>query len=730
MKFLAEQLQKFTVRITGLMIALVALAMLIAVGFGYTKLLEVTETNAEIRIDRAGRAASSILAHELAGQVAVVRDDAGRPQAIDIVGGAGDEVLQFSPALDALLAEIGLVNQGAANLFKYNSANDGFDRFVTTFRAPDGSMPPPMSLTAGHPAFANLIAKQPFIGEVPVQGRMRLAYLMPIQSQDGSVAGALAVDVGFVDDLRTAASDLRVLIVGGTIAILMLVVGVGTLILRSELRPLRSLAQFANDLALNKNTGAVPHTGRSDEIGDLAQGLARVVEFQRTLSYLAYTDGLTGLGNRSRYLEDLKTAIAAQRRDSVAWLLLHVDVDRFKDFNIAFGQAGGDELIKQLGAALHSVLGNSALISRLGADQFVVLVPEARRGGRQSAIETSLLERLHQPFKLGGTNVHLTVSIGALYLDGTIANPDEAHLNADLALRRAKQDGGNRCVVFANEMYMVVQTQIRLEQMLRRAIAASAIDVHFQPQIDPNTVRLTGLEALARWSDEDGRPVSPSEFIPVAEATGLIVELGALMLEKVCGQAREWLDAGFEFGCISVNVSPMQLWHPDFEHIVRDTLERHALAGRYICLEVTESLFVDKAEGQVGRILGRLKKLGVSIALDDFGAGYSSLGYLNHLPFDQLKIDRSFVQNATDDGNDRQLLAGIISIGKGLGLFVVAEGAETAAEVANVAALGCDSVQGFYYARPMPAADIPNSVSRLTQAKPKPTRKRRPAKND
>lgn len=724
MRFLSTVFGKFTTRITALVIAVVAVSMLIAVGLGYTKLMDVTETNASIRIDRAGRAASAIFTHALNGQFAVVRDQDGRPQAIRMSAGAAESALRYTPDLDQLLAEIGKTNQGAANLFKFDAASNGFDRIVTTFRKPDGSMPPPMSITAGHPAFADLAADRPFVGEVPVQGRMRLAYLMPIEAPAGSVAGALAVDVGFVDDLRLAEADLRMLVAGTTIVVLLLVAGVGTIILRAELRPLHALAQFANDLAMNRKIGAVPYAERSDEIGDLAQGLGRVVEFQRRLSHVAYTDALTGLGNRSRYLEDLNFAIQSTRTGGDSWLMLLIDIDRFKDCNIAFGQAGGDGLLKQVGAAIGAVLGDAARISRLGADQFVVLLPQAPSDAQQAAICVVLLERLHQPFGLGATSVQLTASIGALAVDGTISSPDEAHLDADLALRQAKQDGGDRCVVFASEMYLVVQSQIKLEQMLREAIKLGAIDLHFQPQIDPRNNSLSGLEALARWTDETGRAVSPAEFIPVAEATGMIVELGALVLDKACAQARNWLDEGFAFKSISVNVSPMQLWHPDFEHTVRSALERYTLDGRHICLEVTESLFVDKAEGQVGLILGRLKKLGVSIALDDFGAGYSSLGYLNHLPFDQLKIDRSFVQNVARSDSSRQLLAGIISIGKGLGLFVVAEGAETAQEVASVSGLGCDAIQGYFYARPMPAAQIPAAVNQIASRQNSPVRRR------
>lgn len=718
------KLNRFTFRVMALLIALVTLSIFVMATLSYTKLYEASEVNAAIRIDRAARAAASIFSHSLANEFVIERDESGRPEAIRILAGSSEKALTFRNEHDSLLKEIGLTNQGAANLFKLNPITQNFDRFATTFRNPDGSMPPPMSLSRGHPAYDDLMANRPHIGDVPVMGRLRLAYLTPIQSPDGTVSGALAVDVGWVDDLHTARLELQTLIAGSAIAILMLVVGLGIWRMTAELQPLKKLANFANDLASGNNKNTVPYTQRSDEVGALAQGLSRVVDIQHELAYLAYTDKLTGLGNRSRYLADLNKVAIEVKTNKCEWALLHINLDRFKDVNVAFGQSGGDTLLKQVASAIKETAGDQASISRLSGDQFAVLVPLKQKVSSHSRVCSALLIRLNKPFNLGPTDLHLSASLGVVRLPQDAAGAEEAHLKADLALRKAKDDGGNCCAVFVEEMYMHVQSQIELERNLREAIINRRIIPHFQPQIDPSDNSLTGLEALARWHDETKGMISPSEFIPVAESKGLIVELGSLILDQTCRQARDWVNVGFDFKHLSVNVSPIQLLQPDFVNVVRCALERYQLSGQHICLEVTESLFVEQDEGRIRAIFGKLKALGVSLSLDDFGSGYSSLGYLNRLPFDQLKVDRSFVMNVDKDVHNQKLLAGIVTLGQGLGLSIVAEGAETREEVECVAKIGCNSIQGYFHAKPMVAADIPQAVEAIFALGQKITKKR------
>ncbi|MBV6651813.1 MAG: EAL domain-containing protein, partial [Hoeflea sp.] len=256
------------------------------------------------------------------------------------------------------------------------------------------------------------------------------------------------------------------------------------------------------------------------------------------------------------------------------------------------------------------------------------------------------------------------------------------------------------------------------ERMLRLAIADREIEVHFQPQVNPATHQLAGVEALARWTHPAEGPISPGMFIPIAEASGQIVDLGTLILELACEQAAKWRAAGFGFRHISINVSPIQLWQPNFIEVVKDALKRHDLAGNEICIEITEGVFVDQSKQRIEKVLAALRQLGVLLSLDDFGSGYSSLGYLNRLPFDQLKVDRSFVSDIDTDVRKQKVMRGILELGRGLGFDIVVEGAETLEEVTVIRDMGCDAIQGYYYSRPAPALLIPEVVKKIQRLKP------------
>lgn len=710
------KLGSVTGRVTLLLAALVAGAISIMAGLGYFKLSQVTDANSGIRIDRAARAATSIMNHALTGQFEAIRDEQGKPVALRIKEGKPEEVLSFRPKYDELLKEIGRNNQGAANLFRLNPETRAFDRFATTFRKPDGTMPPPMSIKEGHPAWKSIFNNKVHVGEVPVMGRLRLATLVPIQSREGAVAGALAVDVGWVDDLTVARDELRSTILITSGIILLVVIGFGISQTTRELTPLRRLAAHANRVAAGTSKRAVPYLDRNDEIGDLAQGLARVVELQSELSYLAYTDQLTGLGNRTRYLADLQDVVSRSVSGKSDWVLAHIDIDNFKDVNDAFGQAAGDKLLEELGAKIRGVVGEDAKLSRLDGDNFTLLIPHAGDLAGLSDVLEQLVSTLAEPVRLNQGEVLCGGSIGVVMLPKDAKSSDEAHRNADIALRKAKENGRGQFVFFASEMNEIVQSQIAMERRLRKALDNRDITIFYQPQINPFDNSIYGVEALARWNHADLGMIPPSEFIPVAESTGLIVELGAQVLDQACEQARSWLDTGFDCGHVSVNVSPLQLWQPDFVKVVKNTLERHNLPGRHLCIEVTESVLVDDTEDRVRRILDQLRGLGIVLALDDFGSGYSSLGYLNKLPFDQLKVDRSFVTDVDRDASKQSLLLGIVSLGQGLGLSIVVEGAETKEEVAAVKLIGCSSIQGYYYARPMPAGEVVAAVKAIAAA--------------
>ncbi|MEN0087319.1 MAG: EAL domain-containing protein, partial [Pseudomonadota bacterium] len=554
------------------------------------------------------------------------------------------------------------------------------------------------------------------VGEVPVMGRMRLAYLTPIQSQDGNISGALAVDVGWADDLTTARDELKTTILVTSGLLLLIALGLGLGVVSSALAPLRKLATFANDVAAGANTGPVPYTHKKDEIGALAQGLSRVVDLQTELRTLAYSDTLTGLDNRTKYLLDLAEVVSESLAGSRKWVLAHIDLDNFKDTNDAYGQRAGDDLLKCVGTMIKRTVGEDAKVARLAGDSFTVLLPDTSDINSLMAKCQELLDRLAEPFALRQGDVLVTASMGVVILPKDAKSADEAHRNAGIAVRKAKEQGRGRFIFFAEEMNEAVQKQIVMERMLREAIDNGEITLFYQPQINPFTHELVGIEGLARWQHKELGMISPCDFIPVAESTGLIVDLGTHVIEEACRQAREWLETGFDFKHLSVNVSPAQLWQPNFTNLVKQKLEKYQLQGRHLCVEVTEGMFVDYSNEKISQVLTNLRGLGIILALDDFGSGYSSLGCLNQLPIEQLKIDRAFVTGVHRDPRKQSLLRGVVALGQSLNLAIVVEGVETEDELMMVKLVGCDSIQGFFYSRPIPADKVATAVAAIVDS--------------
>jgi EAL domain-containing protein (putative c-di-GMP-specific phosphodiesterase class I) len=309
------------------------------------------------------------------------------------------------------------------------------------------------------------------------------------------------------------------------------------------------------------------------------------------------------------------------------------------------------------------------------------------------------------PVELAEGEACIGATIGIAVLPEHGATAEKASRNADLALYMAKEAGRGRAQLFEPVYAEAVDQKLDLGRRLRHAVESGGLQTHYQPQIDLKTGRVSGFEALLRWSHPQRGPIAPSEFIPIAESTGLIVDLGHWVLRDACRQMRSWLDAGLPPRTISVNVSPAQIWNGDFEKVVSTVLAETGLPPELLCLELTESLFVDHTKQKVSTTLAALSKLGIRLALDDFGSGYSSLGYLTRLPFNCLKIDRSFVSGIATVPEKRKLLGGIIALAHGLGMSVVAEGAELAEEVELLGAFDCDCVQGYVFARPVAAGE-------------------------
>jgi diguanylate cyclase (GGDEF)-like protein/PAS domain S-box-containing protein len=444
------------------------------------------------------------------------------------------------------------------------------------------------------------------------------------------------------------------------------------------------------------------------------QDISERKEAQRQLEALAYHDPLTGLANRALLKRELAGTIDSCFRRGTAGALLLIDLDRFKEVNDSLGHAAGDELLGKVGLILRAELGPKAFIARLGGDEFAVLPDRNTPAHEVELLADQLVDRLSGPIDLTEGEAFIGATIGIAHLPRDGASVDEAMRNADLALYMAKEAGRGRSMVFAPSYALAVEQRLDLARHLRRAVEMGTLHAHYQPQVELPSRRVTGFEALLRWNHPERGSISPSEFIPIAESSGLIVDLGLWILREACVQARSWLDQGFPPRSVSVNVSPAQFWNMDFETAVSAVLAETGLPAHLLCLELTESLFVDHTEHRISRTLTALSALGVRLALDDFGSGYSSLGYLTRLPFDRLKVDRSFVDGIAARPEKRKLLGGIVALSRGLGMTVVAEGAEREAEIAVLSELECDCVQGFVFSRPVPP-DLAQSVAQAIE---------------
>lgn len=421
---------------------------------------------------------------------------------------------------------------------------------------------------------------------------------------------------------------------------------------------------------------------------------------EEQLEAIAYYDPLTGLANRALFSRHIDEVLDRATQSDQGSALLLLDLDRFKEVNDALGHAAGDELLVRVGHLISRVLGNRHFVARLGGDEFAIVIDEQLDKAALEALAKDLIGALSGIVALKHGEVSIGTSIGIVTAPEFGRDATELLRNADLALYRAKEDGRGRYVFFTPDMDTAMQYKLALAKDLRRALSSdTGLSTHFQPQLDLATGRVVGFEALLRWTHPERGVVPPSEFVPIAESSSLICELGNWILRRAAVQAKNWLDAGLPPREVAVNVSAAQIWNSDFVGEVSRVLAETGLPPHLLCLELTESLMADHSEGRVRGALKALKALGVTLALDDFGTHYSSLGYLAQLPIDKLKIDRVFVHGVAHSHRSRELLTGIIALGRGLGMTVLAEGAETSDEVEILRAAGCDQVQGHVFSR-------------------------------
>jgi diguanylate cyclase (GGDEF)-like protein len=432
------------------------------------------------------------------------------------------------------------------------------------------------------------------------------------------------------------------------------------------------------------------------------------------IEYLASHDSLTGLPNREMFNEMLHYAISAAQRHQRQFAVLFIDLDRFKVINDSLGHDAGDVLLVEVASRLRGALRSSDVVARLGGDEFVVILEETAERGDVERIAHNLLSVLSQPLQLSGHECHTTASIGiAMYpLDGSDAQT--LTKNADMAMYLTKEDGKNGVRFFNKEIRTQSIERLTLETALRRALDRNQFALHYQPKVDMATGQITGVEALLRWTHPELGVLPPSQFIPLAEETGLIVPIGRWVLKEACAQNMAWQRRGLRPVSMAVNLSPRQFGD---EHLLQDVDEALAASGMspvLLQLEVTESMVMRNVSRAV-KVLDAIQSRGIRLAIDDFGTGYSSMSLMKQFPIDTIKIDRSFVRDLPKDSEDQAIAQAIISMGKALGMTVIAEGVETVEQEAFLRSHACDEMQGYLFSKPVP----PQQLAELLRPAPR-----------
>ena len=482
---------------------------------------------------------------------------------------------------------------------------------------------------------------------------------------------------------------------------------------------------FEGDLALRsswqgelevtqKNGDSFPAGTRVNRVDDPQSGLpahyvwilADITERKQSeerMRHIAQHDALTGLPNRMALLMRLAQLLPEARRHGWKIAMMFLDLDRFKIINDTLGHQVGDELLREVACRLSSVVRETDFVARLGGDEFVIILPGISSAADAAVVAGKAIGALSSAIEANGHELHTSPSIGISVFPDDGPDGDTILKNADTAMYHAKAAGRNNFQFFATEMNLITSERLSIEHKLRHAIARNELALCFQPQFHAADSAPTGVEALLRWHHPTEGMISPARFIPVAEETGIIVEIGEWVLATACREMKRWIDAGLKPLRMAVNVSARQLRRRDFCETVANALTLSGLPAELLELEITESSVMENPQEAI-LILERLGRMGVTLAIDDFGTGYSSLAYLKLFPIDHLKIDRSFVADIEIDLNDRAIAFGTIALAHSLGLKVIAEGVETEDQLELLRTNGCDEVQGFLLSKPLYSA--------------------------
>src|SRR5712692_8814262 len=426
---------------------------------------------------------------------------------------------------------------------------------------------------------------------------------------------------------------------------------------------------------------------------------------EQRLSYLAYYDALTGLPNRTLFNDRLRQTLLESGRDARLAAVLFLDLDRFKYINDTLGHQTGDLVLKAVGTRLSASVLEGVTVARISGDEFGIVLNEIAQVDDAAKAAQHILDSFRQPFYAPDRELFITPSIGIALFPNDGKDAEGLLKNAETAMYRAKEHRRDNYQYYASDMTAAVFRHLAMEHALRRALEREEFILYYQPQVQLETGQIVGVEALLRWQRANGDLVSPGEFIPLAEETGLIMPLGEWALRTACAQNKAWQDSGLQALRVSVNLSARQFQQTSLPDVIGRVLAETGLDPRYLELELTESVLMQNTEVTVSS-LSKLNAMGIRISVDDFGTGYSSLSYLKRFPIDMLKIDQSFVQDITVDADDAAIITAIIAMAHSLGIQVIAEGVETEAQLQFLRMRGSEIVQGYYFGRPVTAGQF------------------------